>query len=204
MKLCKASLLTIVCLCLTQMMSFGAGKVLLIVQERSEDMNMMIVREANPIMNALKDAGYEVDIATETGNVLGKGTSVLHPNIKLSDVEVNEYVGVVIPCMAVPGPPFYAPKLAIEIVKQMYAKGLPIAAQGGGVDVLIKAGILAGKKYASILVYDPKGNDVGSGVVQDGQILTSGICPNLARLGLGKDGTEELMTEFVKMLKSSK
>jgi hypothetical protein len=83
MKLCKASLLTIVCLCLTQMMSFGAGKVLLIAEERSADMNYMIVREANPIVNALKDAGYEIDIATETGNVLGTGTSFLHPNINL-------------------------------------------------------------------------------------------------------------------------
>lgn len=204
MKLRKTGVLTIVCLCLTQLLSFGEGKVLLIVQEHSEDMNMMIIREAGPIMKASKNAGYEMDIATETGSVLGTGTSILRPNIKLSEVEVNKYIGVIIPCMAVPGPPFYAPELAIEIVKQMYAKGLTIAAQGGGVDVLVKAGILAGKKYASILVSDPKGNDVGTGVVQDGQIITSGICPFLARMGMGNDGTGELMTGFLEMLKKPK
>jgi len=204
MKYLRAALLTIVCLCLTQMLSFGAGKVLRIVQEHSKDMNFMIVREADPMMEALKNSGYEVDIATETGTVLGTGTSILHPNIKLSDVEVNEYIRVIIPCMAVPGPPAYVPEFAIKIVKQMYAKGLPIAAQQGGVAVLAKAGILTGKKFASFEVYEPKATNIGKGVVQDGQILTSGICPFLARMGVGNDGTKELMTGFIEMLKSAK
>ena len=198
MKCWRAALLAVICLCFTQLASFGEGKVLLLTQQNSDDINFMMTREAGPMITALINAGYEVVVATETGTELGTGSSILKPNIKLSEVDVSDYRGVVIPCMDVPGPPFYAPRLAIEIVKQMYNRGLPIAAQGGGVDVLVKAGILAGKKYASILVYDPKGTDIGAGVVQDGKLITSGICPNLARMGMGKDGTEELMTGFLR------
>ena len=41
----------------------------------------------------------------------------------------------------------------------------------------------------------------GVGVVQDGDILTSGVCPAQAmKTGL-KDGTDELVTTFAAMLK---
>jgi putative intracellular protease/amidase len=202
MKLLKLGLWVIVCLCLTQTLLFGEVKVLFIVRETSQDMNYMISHEVGPMLEMLKDAGYEADIATETGTILGTGESILHPNIRLSDVDVNNYIGVIIPCMADP-PPFHVPKFSLEIVKTMYAKGLPIAAQMSGVYILAKAGILENKKFAAAVgVYETKGTNIYYGVVQDGQIITSGICPQLARIYGRKDGTRELMTGFLEMLKN--
>jgi hypothetical protein len=47
------------------------------------------------------------------------------------------------------------------------------------------------------------GHFKGVGVVQDGNIVTSGTCPFLAQLSGQrlKDGTDELITTFVKMLR---
>jgi len=199
MKLFKAGLLILVCLCVTQIMSFGEGKVLLILRETSMDMSYMISHEVGPILKMLRDAGYEADIATETGTILGSGTSILLPNIRLSEVDVNKYIGLIIPCMG--NPADAVPKFSAEITKNMYGKGLPIAAQQSGVGILKRASLLDGKKYASAEVYEPKGTNVGTGVVRDGLIITSAFCPLYAIAGQ-KDGTEELMTGFIEMLKN--
>jgi len=203
MKLKRVLLLVLVCLCLTSLLSFGQSKVLIIVREASEDMNYAISQEVNPMIKMLTDAGYQAEVATETGTAIGTGTSVLQPNTKLSEVDVDQYVGLIIPC-AVNAEPFSAPNFSMEISKKMYAKGLPIAAQQSGVEVFAKAGLLDGKNYASAEVYVPKGNKVYKGVVQDGQILTSTNCPYYAKMTGAKDDTAELMTRFVEMLRSSK
>jgi hypothetical protein len=84
--------------------------------------------------------------------------------------------------------------------------GKPVAAQLGGVSALAQAGLLRGKKYASIeqgpspafggAIYS------GTGVVKDGLILTSGICPYMARARKLKDGTEELTLALVETMKA--
>ena len=203
MKLKRVLLLVLVCLCLTSLLSFGQGKVLIIVREASMDMNYAISHEVNPMIKMLADAGYQAEVATETGTALGTGTSVLKPNTKLSDVDVDQYVGLIIPC-AVNAEPFSAPNFSMEIAKKMYAKGLPIAAQQSGVEVFARAGLLDGKRYASAEVTAPKGTWVSKGVVQDGQIITSTNCPWYARMSGGKDDTAELMTRYIEMLRSSK
>lgn len=190
-------------LCALGTVSYANGKVLIILRETSDDMNMMIANELKPIQSLIVNAGFSIDVASETAALLGSGSSTIKPNIKLADVKVKNYVGIVIPCMAAGGTPKALPSTAIQIVKDANAIGMPIAAQQSGVEILAKAGVLKGKKYAyasdSNLV--PDGTDEGNGVVKDGKIITSGGCPFLHELMGLKDNTAEMTEGFIKMIK---
>ena len=105
-------------------------------------------------------------------------------------------------------PPPVSP-LAISIVKQAVAKEKPIAAQTGSVYVLAEAGVLKGKRYAYLLdrfnPYPPYKSDSrfegaiwgGPDVVQDGMIITSGICPFMEAFTGLRDCTPELTQAFI-------
>ena len=170
----------------------------------------------------LKDAGFEVVVATRSGQPIIGSISTLKPDKRLDQVDLDDYVGVVLLCMAVggiPGPPI-APE-TIAIVQQAVALGKPVTAQMGAVVILAHAGVLKGKKYTypadptktspGIPVTDPKFTDAiysGKGVIQDGVIITSGICPNIEKVakqqGWGEgfiDGTPELTKMLISSLK---
>jgi hypothetical protein len=203
MRYFKIALAVVVILCVAGAISFANGKVLIVLRETSDDMNMMIANEIVPIRNLIMKAGFSVDMASETKTVLGSGSSTIKPNIRLADVKLNNYVGIVVPCMAAGGTPKALPLTAIQIVKQANSMGLPIAAQQSGVEILAKAGVLKGKKYAYVSDSDlvPDGTHAGIGVVRDGTIITSGACPFLhAAEGL-KDGTQEMTEGFIKMIR---
>ena len=90
-----------------------------------------------------------------------------------------------------------------------------MAASANSSIILASAGLLKGKRYAysqdpltKTQNYggrtDARFTDAiysGSGVVQDGLIVTSGICPNLAKVLKKPDGTSELTMKFVSMIK---
>jgi hypothetical protein len=191
----------------------GRGKVLLIAREHSVSLGYMLIHEVKPMTDMLQDAGFEVVTTTDSGTPLSDIVAKLDVNLKLSDVVITDYVGVVIPCMLAGdegnGIPVEEevnaiPAIAVKIVMQAAAIGLPIAAQESGVEIVSKADILKGKNYAAeyeILTSD--GNYKGSGVVQDGNIVTSGICPFTALKSFKSinDGTNELMTKFIAILK---
>jgi putative intracellular protease/amidase len=118
----------------------------------------------------------------------------------------------------IPGPPI-APE-TIAIVQQAVAAGKPVTAQMGAVIILAHAGVLKGKKYtypadptkpsASVPVADPKFNDAiysGKGVIQDGVVITSGVCPNVEKVTKQQgmegfvDGTPELTRMLISSLK---
>ena len=64
------------------------------------------------------------------------------------------------------------------------AQGKPVAAQVGGVVTLAAAEVLNGKQFAFLEdpgAYMPGGIYKGTGVVQDGNIITSGTCPYMAK-----------------------
>ncbi len=71
MKRYALAVLILALLPLTQTLSFGEGKVLLIAPELSDSIGFAIASEAVPMIGALNDAGYEVDVATESGKPLG-------------------------------------------------------------------------------------------------------------------------------------
>jgi putative intracellular protease/amidase len=178
-------------------------QVLLIARPYSDDIGLGITQEVRPMIARLQESGFDVKVASQSGALIGGGPGALQPDLKLSEVVTDEYTGILVPCMGVGNMPGWLPKEAVEIVKQAAHRGIPIAAQQSGVWILGEAGLLKGRKWACANPRNYGGKWEGLGVIQDGNILTSGICPYQAREGKGKDGTEELMTKFVAALKGT-
>jgi protease I len=208
----------VVCVSLIPTQSFAQTrpKVLMIPREGySADLKFMLEKEFWTMNIMLMRAGFKVEMATASGmQIVSTGRDVI-PDMRLDEVKVADYKGFILPCMAVGGilgPPV-APE-AVAIVKQAVAEGKPVAAQFGSVIIFAQAGILKGKKYA--FSSDPlkpspmrKFTDPrfvgaiysGRGVVQDGDIITSGACPLLERAYGFPDGTRELTQTFIAEIK---
>lgn len=194
------------------------SKVLLIPREgTSRNLELMLTEEVGVMVGMLEKSGFEVEVATASGEPIASKNVTLKPDLKLLDVKVADYAGFIMACMAVgiiPSPP--QPPEAVSIVKQAVAQGKPIAAQFGAVQILAEAGILKGKRYA--FMYDPLGDRLGpskdprfagaiySGrdVVQDGNIITSGVCPYIKQMRGWPDGTAELTQKLIAELKKRK
>jgi putative intracellular protease/amidase len=194
--------------------AFGQStrKVLMIPREGySTDLDLMIKMEVGVMSTLLKRAGFEVDIATTSGQPILGPTQKIEKVSRLSEINLNDYLGVIMPCMAVgmyPGPPV-SPQ-TVAIVKKILADGKPVAAAANSSIILAEAGVLNGKKYAYITDplktteiwkrTDPRFEGAiysGPGVVQDGKIITSGICPTLERFYAMQNGTVELTQKFI-------
>jgi hypothetical protein len=168
-------------------------KVLLIPREGSENLELALTKESGVMIKMLKDSGYDVIVATASGKPLITKTLTLKPDMKLSDVKVTDYVGIIMPCMNAGS---YTSTESISIVKQAASLGIPIAAQRGSVLILNKAGV------RSFGLHDPI---YGSpGVSQNGMILTSDTCPYYALESGNPDGTVELTQKFINLLETKK
>ena len=191
--------------------SFGMAqqkdKVLMIVNEgKSEDLELMLTKEVGVMKNLLQKAGFEVVVATASNQPMAAGSAKLNPDLKLSDAKVDNYKGVIMPCMATSGSPL--PPEGTAIIKAAVAKGKPLAAQTGSVVLLAQAGVLTGKKYALAKGWPAIEGAIysGDGIVQDGKIITSGICPYMAKSqemqakGM-RDGTSKLTEALIAELK---
>ena len=181
-----------------------ARKVLMIVNEyKSADLELMLTKEVRVMRDLLMQSGFEVIAATVSGQPLVAGAMTFQPDLKLSDVKAADYAGFIVPCMA---PLEEDPSLdrdAIPIIKDAVAEGKPVAAELGGVTILAKAGVLSGKKFAfdKDEVKDvpalKDGVYAGDGVVQDGKIMTSGICPYMAKAKGLQAGTAALTKALI-------
>ncbi len=180
---------------------YASPKLLMIVKDGSDAMDLMLTKEIGVMVSAFREAGYEPVVATESGRLL-KGMSVsLQPDLKLKDVALSDYVGVMVPCMAYGIGNGIAPQ-GVSLVKEAFDRGMPIAAQQGGVAFLAKAGILKGKHFAIMRGYEfiaPDGIYEGTGVTTDGMIITAGVCPFQAS-PTTPGTTEELTRQFIKLL----
>ena len=173
----------------------------------------MLSKEVAVMIELLQKAEFKIVVANVSGQPIEGVINKLKPDLKLSEVKVDEYAGVMLACMAVgffPGPP--VSPAAVSIVKQAVAKGKPVAAALGSVYILAEAGALKGKRYA--FVDDPSNPKPpnqkdsrfegaiysGRGVVQDGMIITSGICPAMGGAMGMRDGTPELTRAFIAKL----
>jgi putative intracellular protease/amidase len=159
----------------------------------------MIIREFGAMKTALMDAGFTVVVATEKGDPVEGQTMSVKPDLKLSDVQAADYKGIMLPCMHSASDP---PE-AVKIVRDALAKGIPIAAQNGGVFLLSMAGGLKGKKFtiASFFAQNIKeGTYCEDTVVQDGNIVTSSACPFMERYGGKQDTTMEITQKFIALL----
>jgi len=187
--------------------SKDSPRVLLYIDENSMQMQYMLIHEVGKMREILEHSGFHVSIATISGEILKTDSIIVKPDLKLSKVNIKDYAGFIMPCMATNDTIVTAEEK--NFVKMVLGQGKPIAAQLGSIWILAKAGVLDGKKYA--LFDDPKnelafknGIYSGKGVVKDGNIITSGICPWMAKETGNKDGTAELTNTLVEVIKGKK
>jgi protease I len=194
------------------------SQVLLIPREgTSAYIELMLAKEVGVMTEMLQKAGFKVVVANASGQSIEGLIRKLKPDLKLSEVRIDDYAGFILPCMAVgqfPPPP--VSPLAVSIVKQAVAKGKPVAAPTGSVYILAEAGVLKGRRYAYVQdrfnPYPPYKRDwefegaiySGPGVVEDGMIITSGICPFLEAFTGLRDCTPELTQAFIAKLSRKK
>lgn len=169
-------------------------RVLFILVDKSDNMGYMLTNEVGVIVSMLEKAGYKVVTASESGKPLKGSKITLKPDLKFADVKIEDYAGVMIPSLATPLD-FPRPKGAVEIVKQAAASGKPIAVQVSGWLILYYAGLATEDKHFV---------NVGDGVAEDGNIITSGIDPYIALLYEVQDGTVELTQKFIDQLASQR
>jgi putative intracellular protease/amidase len=215
-----AILLSLVMICAIVEAQQGV-QVLLIPREGQQipdQFSLMLKREVGVMTEMLQKAGYKVVVATTSGQPVEGILNKLNPDLKLSEVKVDDYAGFILPCMAVglfPGPP--VSPITVSIVKQALAQGKPVAAALGSVYTLAEAGALKGKRYA--FIDDPfielpriRSKDMrfegaiysGHGVVQDGNIITSGVCPATEGWMGPPECTPELTRAFIATLSRKK
>ena len=187
-------------------------KVLLFMRnaEKSGDLEYMLKKEVGVMKETLEKSGYKVVVATLDGSSFTAGSTTVTADIKLSDAKVADYAGFILPCLAVPSypaPPEVSPE-AIALVKKAVSAGKPVAAQLGSLWTLAEAGVLKGKKYAYAFEekspYFEGATFAGTGVVRDGLILTSGMCPYMSLKMKTKDGTEQLALALAAAMKEGK
>ena len=198
----------------TPAIAADAPKILLILPDaQPQHLDGMLNKEVNVMKSMLEKANFKVVVATTDGMPIKGSTVTLTPDLKLSDVKGDDYVGVIIACM---GSGEYRPvsPIAVSIAKQAITQGKPVAASHSSVNVLAEAGVLAGKRYA--FRTDPLGigrrpDDRftgaiygGTEVVQDGNIITCGACPQVAPTYGLPDGTAELTQAFITALTTKK
>jgi putative intracellular protease/amidase len=187
-----------------------SSKVLMYVTEGSRDLELMLTEEVGVMQQMLEEAGYSVDIATRGNQSMTSATTTLTPTIKLADVDIDNYAGVILPCMAPDAETEPPPQKVAEILQAAIAQDKPIAASRAAVVPLAQAGGVAGRQYAFASPVDISkrtefagGTFSGIGVVRDGNISTAGICPLSARSLGEEDGTIELTRNFIDSLADS-
>lgn len=181
-------------------------KVLLFITDGSPELEFMLTREVLVMKKMLEEAGLQLDIVTVSGVPISIGAVKLDTVLMLNDVNTDDYSGFILPCMGVekrdvPG--------MVAIVKKAVETGKLVAAQFGGVEYLAKAGVLKGRKYSYGMEVDlEKAPDFkgaiysGTGIVQDGNIITSGVCPLWSREEGLEDGTPGLTQALIEALKA--
>jgi putative intracellular protease/amidase len=166
-------------------------------------MDYVLTHEVGVMVKALEAVGFEVIVASEHGQTITGKNESLKVNLKLADVKPADYAGFILPSMA--SPENHGPAGADRIVAEAVALGKPLAAQNSGLFALSESGVLKGKQYAAIGYRPdmfPTATYMGKGVVQDGNIITSGICPLAAEVFGGTDGTATLIQKLIDTLAS--
>ena len=179
-------------------------RVLMIVRDDSRFQDLMLEEEVFVMQAIVRSAGYSVDVVTVNDTPL-TGEVTLEPDLPVADVDVLNYVGLLMPCMApVPDPAITMPDHILPLITGANDRGLPIAAMRGSVRELGRSGVLAGHRYsaASDLELDDA-EYAGTGVTRDANLATAASCPAAAKYQNGPNETRELVETLVKMLAES-
>jgi putative intracellular protease/amidase len=148
----KRLLIAVILSAITLAYANDTPKVLLFMRnaQTSGDLEYMLKKEVGVMKDTLEKAGYKVVVATLDGSSFSAGSTTVTADIKLSDANLADYAGFILPCLAVPSypaPPEVSPE-AITLVQAAISAGKPVAAQTGSLWTLAIAGVLKGKKYA--------------------------------------------------------
>jgi protease I len=182
-------------------------RILLYLQDNPAELQYMLIHEVGKMREILEHSGFQVTIASLSGELLKTDSATVQPDLKLSNVSIKDYAGFMIPCMSTNDTIVTVEEK--NFVRTVLRQDKPLAAQLGAVWILAKAGVLTGKKYT---LFDDPGNESefkdgiysGRGVVKDGNIITSGTCPWMAKMTGNKDGTEELTNTLIASISDKK
>jgi len=174
-------------------------KVLLYIRDGSGDLDYTLKEEVGVMKQLLEESGFTVVVATVSGESLSADSAQIVPDMKLSDVEVSDYSGFILPCMHAGASPEKVSYQAIRMVQEAVEAEIPLAVQHAAIIILARAGVLKGRKYAfhtevNVDDYPDLEGSIysGKGIVQDDSIIMSGVCPYLSMLYGLDDGTEQL------------
>ncbi|MCK5464098.1 MAG: DJ-1/PfpI family protein [Bacteroidales bacterium] len=179
-------------------------KVLLFITDGSRDLKLMLTEEVMQMKEIMEETGFQVVIASLSGETIAVDSLRLKPDLRLEEVIIDDYDGFIFPCMAPQWDKIYLPNdEVVGFIESVVERDKPMAAQTLSVADFAKAGILVGREYAFTI--DPDTSEYpefkggfyrGEGVVQNGMIITSGTCPWKTREYGKPDGTRE-MTELL-------
>ena len=186
-------------------------KILLILPNVADPnyLDTVLNKEVSVMKSMLEKANFKIVAASTDGLPIKGSTVTFTPDLKLSDVKADDYIGVIVACMG-SGEPTPKPHEAVLIVKQAITRGKPVAASHSAVTILAEAGVLASKRYAFRIDAHPRYSGFagaiysGMGVVQDGNIITCGICPQASGDQGLPDCTNELTQAFITALTHKK
>ena len=106
-----------------------APKVLLYVEDNSAELQYMLIHEVGQMKEILEHSGFQVSIATLTGEILKTDSITVKPDLRLSDVNIKDYAGFMMPCMATNDTIVTAEEK--NFVKTVSDQGKPMAATAG-------------------------------------------------------------------------
>ena len=189
-----------------QHLSAQETKVLLVTKGgTSADLEYVLTQEVGVMKTMLQDAGFQVVIASPSVEPLVGGTTTVTPDVELAEVKMADFAGIIMPCTALEAEP-ELPELE-ALIQEAVASGKPVAAQLGSVVHLARAGVMDGKRFAYVEEFLSEAPGLegsvygGQGVVEEGNILTGGVCPYAARMLEIEDTTPALTQAFISKIK---
>jgi len=189
----------------SQVYGQSAKKVLMFLRDgESYDLDLMLKMEVGTMTMLLKKAGFQVDVASSSGQPFAGPHEKIEKVMGLSETKLDDYMGIIIPCLNIMKGTV-TPE-AVAVIKKALADGKPVAAAMSAITILAGAELLKGKKYA--FIDDPlkrQSPDLryadaiysGRAPVQDGKIITSGGCPASERYLGVQNRTLELTQMFI-------
>lgn len=111
-------------------------KVLMVSADGFEDSELLV-----PLAH-LRKAGCDVDIASfARGAIRGKHGRAAHANLAFNEVEPRAYAAVILPGGTAPAALRRDP-IVLELVREFFGAGVPVAAVCHGPQILVSAGLL--------------------------------------------------------------
>lgn len=147
-------------------------KVLILSADRFEDAELSVP------LACLREAGMQADVASfTTGTIRGKHGETVHANRAIADIRPEDYDALLLPGGQAPAA-LRRDAQVLALVRHFFAAGKPVAAICHGPQVLISAGVLAGRALTAYRAVAPELKTAGAHyrdaeVVVDGNLVTS-------------------------------